>query len=106
MINFQRKFLQKLPDKGKKLLEAQEKLEAQIKKIREEAQLADMFANMQLSQPKIDVDKMEWTGQVALLETKEVTKISSSSKLEEDERDIVNILVTTNQTSKIIIDER
>lgn len=64
-----------------------------------------MFANMQLSQPKVDIDKMEWTGKIAMCDN-EKEPCHRSAETEANDRDIVNILVTTNQTSKIIIDER
>lgn len=89
------------------MIEAYEKIEVQIKKIREEeAKLADLFANMRLAQPKIDIHMMEWTGKAEICEMKEEASKTNKSNPEKDERDIVNILLTTNQNSKIIVDER
>lgn len=63
---------------------------------------------MTLSCPRVDVNQMEWTGK-----TSSDCSIGTNMKLattkeqqEADERDIVNILVTTNQMEKIVIDER
>lgn len=99
---FDRLFLEKLPDKGKKLRETHEKILERLKKCQEERELANLFSGM-----KVDVDKMEWAGgiepEAGAPQTREQKPVPNK---EEDERDIVNILCTTNQLEKIVIDER
>jgi len=56
---------------------------------------------------KVDVDKMEWAGGIAPdAGTTQTGAQNQPASKEEDERDIVNILCTTNQLEKIVIDER
>lgn len=58
---------------------------------------------------KVDVDKMEWSGKVTLVDqinqTGQAVQVKGSQE-DADERDIVDILCTTNQHSKIVVDQR
>lgn len=102
-----RTLLQRLPDKGKKLLETQAKVEERLQKLQKESEeLSDMFAGMNLSScSRVDVNQMEWTGKISAGDSSNC-KPSSQQGNEEDERDIVNILLSANLNSKIVIDER
>ena len=102
-----RTVLQRLPDKGKKLIETQAKVEERLLNIEQEAKaLSTMFAGMNLSScPRVDVNQMEWTGKVSSANISNVNP-SDQQGNEENERDIVNILLSANLESKVIIDER
>ena len=67
-----------------------------------------MFAGMKISCPRIDLNQTKWTGTGCTKSSISHGVLSSKTENEEDERDIVNILalLTTNQMSKIVIDER
>lgn len=102
-----RSLLLKLPDKGEKFLETQNKIEECLLKYeKEEKDLSQLFTGMKLSCPRVDVNQMEWTGKAAQCESSSSSAPTISQENDEDERDIVNILLTTNQLSKIVIDER
>lgn len=74
----------------------------------ETEELSQMLSGMTLSPSlRVDVNRMEWTGKIdpanSLLELKSNNQQPSSH---DESTDIVDILLTTNQMSKIIIDER
>lgn len=101
--------LQKLPDKGKKLVETNLRIEEKLQEYQTETEeLSQMLSGMTLSpSPRVDVNRMEWTGKIdpanSLLELKSSNQQPSPH---DESTDIVDILLTTNQMSKIIIDER
>jgi hypothetical protein len=70
--------------------------------------LSEMLSVMTLSAcPRIDVDQMEWNRKVVLDDSCPQSKPGNQQHIPDDEsRDIVDILLTTNEMSKIIIDER
>ncbi|XP_045030468.1 uncharacterized protein LOC116922966 [Daphnia magna] len=101
--------LQKLPDKGKKLVETNLRIEEKLQEYQTETEeLSQMLSGMTLSPSlRVDVNRMEWTGKIdpanSLLELKSNNQQPSPH---DESTDIVDILLTTNQMSKIIIDER
>nr|CAH0110445.1 unnamed protein product [Daphnia galeata] len=102
--------LQKLPDKGQKFIEANVKIDERLQEFQAETDgLSEMLSGMTLSaSPRIDVNQMEWNGKVMTGNSSLESKPGcSQQQIPDDEsRDIVDILLTTNQMSKIIIDER
>jgi len=101
-------FLKKLPDGGKKLIENQTKIDERLQKYElKTSELTDMLAGMHLSQSRINTEEMEWTGKIPDKNSFSVSSIPDSQILatDEDETDIVNILLTSNETDKIIIEE-
>lgn len=105
-----RTVLQKLPDKGQKFIEANVKIDERLQEFQAETDgLSEMLSGMTLSaSPRIDVNQMEWNGKVMTGNSSLKSKPGcSQQQIPDDEsRDIVDILLTTNQMSKIIIDER
>ncbi|XP_057375738.1 uncharacterized protein LOC130696650 [Daphnia carinata] len=101
--------LQKLPDKGKKLVETNHKIEERLQEYQTETEgLSQMLSGMTLSpSPRVDVNQMEWTGKIdpanSLLESQ---SNNQQPNPDDESTDIVDILLTTNQLSKIVIDER
>ena len=67
-------------------------------------ELSQMFTGMNLSCPRVDVNQMEWTGKVNL--DGPANKLEKEIEEDSEETDIVKILQSTNEKSKIIIDER
>lgn len=102
-----RSVLQKLPDKGKKLVETNSKIEEKLLEYQTETDgLSQMLSGMTLSS-KPNVNQMEWTGKIGSTNSLTQAKSENQQPSPHDEsRDIVDILLTTNQMSKIIIDER
>ena len=83
------------------MLDLQQKLDEQVARHKQElSDLSHMFSGM-----KVDVNQMEWTGGQVQKELA-ASQIQKPIKPEEDERDIVTLLNTTNECSKIVIDER
>ena len=94
--------MKSLPDKGKKLVDSLKKIDERLKNME---QLTDMLGGLELSESKVDTNKMEWTGNIPA-KSLGSPKPSSAALAEEDETDIVSILLTSNETDKIIVKER
>jgi len=95
--------LKSLPDKGKKLVDSFKKIDERLKNLE---QFKDMSDGLQLLQ----INEMEWTGKIPAKITEPPKPDSDTESeieiTEEDETDLVKILLTSNQTSKIVIEER
>ncbi|KAI9554055.1 hypothetical protein GHT06_019327 [Daphnia sinensis] len=101
--------LQKLPDKGKKLVETNLKIEERLQEYQTETEeLSHMLSGMKITpSPRVDVNQMEWTGKIESANSQPELKANNQQPSPtEDSTDIVDILLTTNQMSKIVIDER
>ena len=95
--------LKALPDKGEKLADSFKKINERLESLE---QITDMLDAVKLSQPKVDINKMEWTGIVSP-QTSEISKLHLETPINEgDETHIFEILSTANETDKIIIQER
>lgn len=88
--------MQKLPDKGEKLIETNKKIEERILALEQE-QHGTLAAEASL-QPQIDVDSMEWTKgkeinakSISIVNSEDMPKKDVEEDKESD-RDIVNIL--------------
>ena len=95
--------MKSLPDKGKKLVDSFKKIDERLKNLE---QFKDMSDGLQLLQ----INEMEWTGKIPAKITEPPKPDSDTESeieiTEEDETDLVKILLTSNQTSKIVIEER
>ena len=95
---FLRGILQKLPDKGEKLIETNKKIEERILALEQEQEQHGMLAAEASLEPQIDVDSMEWTKgkeinakSISIVNTEDIPKKDVEEDKESD-RDIVNIL--------------
>lgn len=102
-----RTVLQRLPDKGQKFVETNNKIDERLQEFNAESDgLSEMLSGMTLSACP-NVNQMEWMGKVVSDNSSPQSKPSNQQPIPDDEsRDIVDILLTTNQMSKIVIDER
>ena len=53
--------MKSLPDKGKKLVDSLKKIDERLKNME---QLTDMLGGLELSESRVDTNKMEWTGNI------------------------------------------
>jgi hypothetical protein len=101
-----------LPDKGQKIQDFCVSLEKRIEELKELHKqqnctegLTEMFSSLSVGRNKVDTNQMEWTGKVPdKLEHSDHN--GSDHDDSEEEKDVVKILATTNQMSKIVLDER
>ena len=109
-----RTFIGKLPDKGQKIQDFCSSLEQRIEELKELHKqqnytegLTEMFSSLAVgcSRNKVDTNHMEWTGKVPNKQEHADRDVSNCDDSDE-EKDVVKILATTNQMSKIVIDER
>jgi Putative GRINL1B complex locus protein 2 len=107
-------FIGKLPDKGQKIQDFCSALEKRIEELKQLHQqqnytegLTEMFSSLSVgcNRNKVDINQMEWTGKVPYKLEHSARDVSDHDDSEE-EKDVVKILATTNQMSKIVIDER
>ncbi|EFX71871.1 hypothetical protein DAPPUDRAFT_111327 [Daphnia pulex] len=100
--------LKRLPDKGQKFIETNNKIDERLQEFKVESDgLSEMLSGMTLSACP-NVNQMEWIGKVVSENSSPQSSPSNQQKAipNDESRDIVDILLTTNQMSKIVIDER
>lgn len=105
---FIRTVLKRLPDKGQKFIETNNKIDERLQEFKVESDgLSEMLSGMTLSACP-NVNQMEWIGKVVSDNSSPQSSPSNQQKAipNDESRDIVDILLTTNQMSKIVIDER
>lgn len=95
----------KLADKGEKIARSQEKIKALLDERQGEGRLAEMFSSLNVDGGKVDVNGMEWTGKVAT-SCKVISAGKDGADLSDDDRDVLKILTSRNETSRIVHRDR